>query len=309
MNKFKKYPNLRYDKYLKYLDCVKLHNEGKITESEMQRFLLPYENHDLRNAKEELEQICVQRNILNFDALLKETTEYYKSIGATIEHVLVDEFQDVGTNEFSFISNLKAENLFIVGDDWQSIYGFKGGNVSLFKTIVANGSFKVFKMGTNYRNCSQVSSVAKIVIDQVSDKLDKEVNTVSEKVGSVQFDNKSNLRLYLNKIKKEGNFKDWFVLARSNKDVFAISDVLEELNIPYVGFKRGNISLEDMKELIKMDSIKLLTVHTSKGLESKNVLLYGNFPLRQKSFLKNTDERKIMYVGVTRAEENLIVLN
>ena len=51
LNKFKKYPNLRYDKYLKYLDCVKLHNEGKITEGEMQRFLLPSENHDLRNGK------------------------------------------------------------------------------------------------------------------------------------------------------------------------------------------------------------------------------------------------------------------
>ena len=60
---------------------------------------------------------------------------------------------------------------------------------------------------------------------------------------------------------------------------------------------------------MSLDAVKVLTVHSSKGLENKNVLLYGNFPIRQKPWMKNSDERKVMYVGITRAEDKLIILN
>ena len=45
------------------------------------------------------------------------------------------------------------------------------------------------------------------------------------------------------------------------------------------------------------------------NVKNKNVILYGNFPIRQKTYLKNSEERKVMYVGITRAKDNLIILN
>lgn len=57
------------------------------------------------------------------------------------------------------------------------------------------------------------------------------------------------------------------------------------------------------------NTVKILTVHTSKGLENKNVILYGNFPIKPKPYLRNSDERKVLYVGITRAMDKVIILN
>ena len=46
-----------------------------------------------------------------------------------------------------------------------------------------------------------------------------------------------------------------------------------------------------------------------RSLENRNVLLYGNFPVRIQKWLMDEEDRKVMYVGVTRAMERLVVLN
>lgn len=58
------------------------------------------------------------------------------------------------------------------------------------------------------------------------------------------------------------------------------------------------------------NTVKLLTVHASKGLENKNVLIYGNFPIEIPKYRKvNSEERKVLYVAITRAMDKLIILN
>ena len=84
---------------------------------------------------------------------------------------------------------------------------------------------------------------------------------------------------------------------------------LNEFEIPYVSFKKGDLTLEEMRTMMSYNSLKLLTIHASKGLESKNVLLWGNFPIKQKPYMRNSDERKVLYVGCTRAIDKLIILN
>ena len=128
----------------------------------------------------------------------------------------------------------------------------------------------------------------------------------SNNAGEVIVDVKTNLDSYLNKIT---NFKDWFILVRTNKEIYEMEQKLDYLNIPFTTFKRSELDLAKMRERLEENNVKLLTVHSSKGLESKNVLLYGNFPVRQKPYLINSDERKVMYVGCTRAIDKLIILN
>lgn len=120
---------------------------------------------------------------------------------------------------------------------------------------------------------------------------------------------KYNVVEYLNYIKHRLDYVDWFILVRTNKDIVKIENLLNRLGIPYVSFKKGEMTLEEMRKYMAENKVKLLTVHTSKGLESKNVLLYGNFPIKQKPYLRNNDEIKVQYVGMTRAMENLIILN
>lgn len=305
-----KYPNLSYQRYLKYTDLITLYEEGKISEEEVTRFLLPSEVYDLNEATKEMYKICKERNIITFNELLIATQEYYDSIGGTLEYVLVDEFQDVGTLEAEFIFGLNAKNLFLVGDDYQSIFGFKGGDVNIFKNLLNNEEWTVYYLENNYRNSKIITEFAYSIISQVDSKIDKNVNVMNyNESSSVTVNTKGHIRDYLKDIKESGNFGEWFILTRTNKEIFELQEVLEDLKIPYNSFKRAGMTLDDMTELMTENTVKLLTVHVSKGLENKNVILYGKFPVKLQPFFRNDEERKIMYVGVTRAEHTLIVLN
>lgn len=258
---------------------------------------------------ENLYTVCKRFNIITFDELLKECTKYFESIGGELEYLLVDEFQDIGTSEHRFIMGLHAENNFFVGDDWQSIYAFKGGDVRYFLKLMEDPNWTTYYLVKNYRNAQNILNVAKLVIKQADRIIDKEVNAVRDAEGIVLIDTKQHLQSHLELVKSDGNYKDWFILVRSNKDVVEVSKYLSSAGIPFITFKQGGSSNEDIQCKMVMDSVKVLTVHAAKGLENKNVILYGNFPVRQKSYLRNSDERKVMYVGITRAEDKLIILN
>ena len=155
----------------------------------------------------------------------------------------------------------------------------------------------------------EIIDIANEVILQADDIINTQAICKSQKDGFVRVASKLNLNNYLLSIKDGENYKDWFILVRSNKDLYKVWQELERLEIPNVTFKKGEISLEEMKAMMNENKVKLLTIHASKGLESPNVLLWGNFPIHQKPYLRNSDERKVLYVGCTRAIERLIILN
>lgn len=181
-----------------------------------------------------------------------------------------------------------------------------GGNVSFFLNLIKSPNWKVYYLNNNYRCGEKIIDIANEVIRQADDIINTSVVCKSGKKGNVTIDSKYQLESYLSKI---DNYKDWFILVRSNKDLFKIEQKLKDLQIPYVTFKKGDLSLDEMRKNMASDAIKLLTIHASKGLESPNVLLWGNFPIYQPTFMRNSDERKVLYVGCTRAIESLIILN
>lgn len=320
--------SLTFDKYLEYKDLKTQEMMGKISEKELNDFLLPSEADELRLIErnqedieceieivgttqfpESIDTLCKKHGVITFDELLRKAEAYFRQINAQIKHVLVDEFQDVGTLEFNFIESLQAENYFLVGDDWQSLYSFKGGNVHIFMKLIEDGIFHVFYLTNNYRNSKAVLEIADTIINQVYNKIDKTVIPISEEEGSVQILSKRTLPVVLKAIKDEGNYKDYFILVRTNKDIFKLADMCEDLELPFTTFKRDGMSLADLKRHMDSNRVKILTVHVSKGLEVKNVLLYGNFPVQCPNYMRDEEERKVMYVGITRAKENLIIMN
>lgn len=320
--------HITFDKYLKFKDLMNDAEVGKIDEREALSYLSPSERAELKildrseeeikaeiketgstKYPESIKTLCKKYKVITFDELLVRADRYFRSIGAKVEHLLVDEFQDVGTLEFRFIEGLNADNYFIVGDDWQSIYGFKGGNVSLFIRLAEDSSFVPYYLTNNYRNCKEVLNIADVVINQVSKKVKKSITPIRDTQGEVTINTKSCLPQYLSQIKDSHNFKDWFILTRTNKDLFQIVEYCREAGIPCVSFKREGMSLYDLRSAMSSNKVKVLTVHTAKGLESKNVILYGKFPLICPSYMNDEEERKVMYVGVTRAEDRLIILN
>lgn len=275
-------------------------------------FFDPSELSDFREIEQEIAVIRKQRNIITFDELLIKTRNYYATLDTSVEYVLLDEAQDVGILEYKFISGLNAENNFIVGDDWQNIYSFKGADVSIFKNIAKDKNVKVYKLSNNYRSAKEILDLAERIINQVPDIIDKDVVVKNKVKGKVTIDSQYKLDKYISKIAKADNLNDWFILCRTNKDVVKILEQLREKNIPADTFKRGGMTLEEMNMQLAFPSVKVLTVHTSKGLENKNVLLYGKFPLKIPKWMTGKsayEERRVMYVGITRSQEELIILN
>lgn len=187
-----------------------------------------------------------------------------------------------------------------------SIYGFKGGNVSYFLNLIKSKNWKTYYLNNNYRCGQAIIELANRVIMQADDIINVQSICKSNNPGITRIDSKYKIDDYLKQIK---NYKDWFVLVRTNKDLAKLEQKMNDLEIPFVSFRKGEINLDEMRKCMAEDKIKLLTIHTSKGLESKNVLLWGNFPIVQKPYLRNNDEIKVLYVGITRGIDQVILLN
>lgn len=305
-----KYAALTLKRWLMYKDLEKLVEMGKKDECFLQDFLTPSEKNVLYKCEEDKFAIMRRDNIITFDELIDYAGAYYKSIGAIIDHVLVDELQDIGTAEYKFIRNLKASCYFFVGDDWQAIYGFKGGNVEIFKNLVMDSTFTTYYLTNNYRNARAIIKLGEQIISQIPDRLDKTTNIISTIEGTITCQTKTWPERIIALLDKDRTrLCDWFVLTRSNKEAYELADLLDDNGLDYCFIRKSDLTLDELQEAMLKNQVKIMTVHSSKGLESKKVILYGNFPIMQPTYLRNLDERKVMYVGVTRAKEELHIFN
>ncbi|MFI3171129.1 MAG: ATP-dependent helicase [Eubacteriales bacterium] len=301
---------LTIKRWLQYMDVEKDVKKGRKDASALSDFLYPSEKAVLYNCGDEFTAICERDNIITFEQLLEYAKEYYETLGANIEYLLVDEFQDICPDEYKFITALNANNYFFVGDDWQSIYGFKGGDVNIFNKLAKDPTFSTYYLQNNYRNASRIITLADRVIDQVQNKVDKAIVGMNPQEGLVsiaQMSNKMRIANILNNDKN--NWCDWFVLTRTNREAYTLADLLDDQGVNYCFINRSEMSLEEIEEALKLNLVKIMTVHAAKGLESKKVILYGRFPLQQPSYMRNEEERKVMYVGITRAIEKLYIFN
>ena len=310
---------LTMERYLEYKDFEKKVDLGLYDESYISSYFSSGERYEInvflenvpdKNYKENMASLCKKHNIITFDELLKKTTQYFKEIGGKIEYLFVDEYQDIGPLEKNFFQALNADNYFYIGDEKQrNLSALNGGNVKFFLNLIKSPNWKTYYLNNNYRCGQKIIDIANEVIVQADDIINMQAVCKSNKMGEVIVDSKYKLDNYLDNILEEKNFNDWFILVRTNKDLYKIEQKLIELEIPYVSFKKGEITLEEMKTMMSENKVKLLTIHASKGLESKRVLLWGNFPIRQKPYMRNSDERKCLYVGITRAIDECIILN
>ena len=233
-----------------------------------------------------------------FDSLF-ELTKNTELEFPEVEHLLVDEFQDICDNEYEFITDiLKPRNFFYCGDSCQSIYSFKGSNYKIFMRVLNDPFTTVYELKNNYRCAKEIIEFADKFLENCYDiyKIESRYNVENRgKVIETSFSSKKDILNYL----KEKNYQDWFILSRTNAEVESIIDILKENNIPCVNFRKSELSLEELKNTVQSDAIKVLTIHSAKGLESKNVIVIGAKPW-------SAEECRVCYVAATRAKEKLI---
>ena len=212
-----------------------------------------------------------------------------------VTHLLVDEFQDTGSLEYRFIERIPTENRFYIGDERQAIYGFKGCSDEFLRMCHADISFTTYYLNQNYRCAPNILAYADSYLNTM-EKISLKSEAVKTKNGIVEED--STLLDAIEELEWAGDYQNWAVICRTNNELAAAVDFLDKRKIPNISFKKGDLDLVEMEGLLRENKVKVLTIHTAKGLEFKKVIVIG-----AKTF--NEEERKISYVAATRAEQAL----
>lgn len=235
----------------------------------------------------------------DFDKLFGMVKDLKNPILPEIDHVLVDEFQDTTDNDCEFIfDTLSPKAFFIVGDSAQSIYSFRGGNYENFMKLVDDAHTQVYTLNDDFRNAQSILAYAKNHLKGVRNIYRIPLLCTREEEGEV-VEMSFSFETLMEEVKGRDMYKDWFVLARTNREVNDIITIFTRNNIPSITFKQAEQNYEELKKKLETDTVKVLTIHSAKGLEAKNVAVIG-------ARFYNDEEKRLAYVAATRAKDYLI---
>ena len=214
-----------------------------------------------------------------------------------LEWILLDEAQDSNDLQFEFLFDvIKPDCFFVCGDTRQCIYRFNGSNPDLLRDLSQDPEVYTCDLNENYRNGSEILKFARKlsyatgVIDN-SIAMRKAKGTVNEM--------KFNPIFIVNSIRACPPYSQWAILCRTWKQIEEMQLLLKENKIPYDTFKQGDLKREELLEKLEDDTVKILTIHSAKGLEWNNVIVRG-------AYCRGDDEKCIRYVAATRARDLLI---
>ena len=197
------------------------------------------------------EKVLRENNALDFDDLLLKTLMLFKAhpdvlarYAERFRYIHVDEFQDTNKIQFLLVRMLASKhgNVFVVGDDDQSIYGWRGaevGNIADFKKL--NPGCKLYKLERNYRSTRNILDLANKVIANNSERLGKTLWTEGDKGNAVVFrslyDDRQEADYVIGEILNLRNagcrLKDIAILVRVSSITKTFEDKLTLYNLPF----------------------------------------------------------------------------
>ena len=240
-------------------------------------------------------KLIQEENFDEFFEIIKERPWAVKEV----DYLLLDEGQDSTENELYFMLDMvQPKNYMIFFDPRQELYGFRGANPARLLELSQDWDVMTYDLNKNYRNGSRILSFAKDIIKKNGKQYVDYSIPMHGTEGQVIEGEFTNSQI-AEAIKKDGHYNDWFVLCRTNNELSSIKSILEKAGIPCDSFKRAELDAQEFAEAMARDTVKVLTIHTSKGLERKNVVVIG-------ARFYNADERCVSYVAATRAIDKLI---
>lgn len=212
------------------------------------------------------ERIRKDAMALDFDDLINETVRMLSTVpevrakwAKQFQFVMIDEYQDTNAAQYKLVKLLTNEkhNICVVGDDWQSIYSWRGAD---FKNILNfekdYPSALVVKLEQNYRSTKNILDAAHTVITKNTNRSDKQLWTkagAGQPVQITQVQSEAHEgEFVVARIKtftdlKARSFKDYAVLYRTNAQSRAIEEALVRYGVPYRVV--GGVRFYDRKEI------------------------------------------------------------
>ena len=217
-----------------------LHDNGDVTQRQLIRIYTAYQ------------ETCEQTGLVDFAELLlrclellKQQPEILVHYQTKFRHILVDEFQDTNSIQYQWLKLLAGEQnpIFAVGDDDQSIYGWRGArieNIQSFEKDFKNS--QLFRLEQNYRSTNTILSAANSLIDNNQGRMGKKLWTDGDDGDPIylyaSFNEQDEARFVADKIKHwldtcNGKREEVAILYRSNAQSRIFEEIFISQSIPY----------------------------------------------------------------------------
>jgi superfamily I DNA/RNA helicase len=236
-----------------------------------------------------------KEGLIDFDEMITQATTL--GVSGRYQTLFVDEFQDTSPDQLKFIQALQPEKLLVVGDDWQSIYAFRGADVQLMREFPrtfsdAERSYLLH----NYRSQSRIVDLGNRTIKLSQSYVKKRLRSTLPRQA-----------------------KPVLYFTTSQRDPAGIWRLFTEKLVAADGSRQLGISSgQPLTILVRTNALRLMleknlpanaqvmTVHKSKGLEFDQVLIFGVaegiMPHQDNGF---DEEVRLLYVAMTRAKHFL----
>ena len=228
-----------------------------------------YRDEVVKRVYAEYQKRLVSMNAVDFDdilvytaRLLEENPAVRDKYAQRFRHVLVDEFQDTNLCQYFIIRKLASvrQNICVVGDDAQSIYAFRGADITNILNFEKDyPELRIIKLEQNYRSTQTIVEAANSVIAKNKAQLPKKVWTSNEEGNLIELikavsDNEEGkliaTSIFEEKMQHQYKFSDFVVLYRTNSQSRAIEEALRRMNIKYKVV--GGLSFYQRKEIKDM---------------------------------------------------------
>ena len=233
-------------------------------------------------------------NAMDFDdllyfmnVLLRDSPEALFKYQNRFNYILIDEYQDTNYAQYLIIKRLAAlnQNICVVGDDAQSIYGFRGAdiqNILNFKRDYPNT--RIFKLEQNYRSTQNIVNAANAVISHNKDRMPKEVWTENAEGPKIEVIRAASdleeageiaNKIFELQMRDHVENRQFAILYRTNTQSRALEEAMVKRHIPYKIF--GSISFYNRKEIKTLLAYFRLVINHYDEESLRRVI---NFPMR-----------------------------
>ena len=270
-------------------EISKAKNQMKDVDKYISEVAGDFRREKIGNIYKEYQDMLKKNNSIDFDDILMLTVqillkdsqklEYYQN---KFKYILVDEYQDTNKIQFLLISLLSSlhGNICVVGDESQSIYGFRGADISNilnFEKEFPNS--KIVKLEENYRSSQNILSAANEVIKHNKSKIDKNLWTENEVGDKIEYKTLKNeyeeVEYVVDKIdeickSQSKKYSDFAVLFRTNAQARVLEEVFMKSGTPYKLI--GGLKFYSRKEIKDLTSYLKLIQNTNDNVALSRII-------------------------------------
>ena len=271
------------------------------------------------------ESICADRNLVDFAELILRSYELMCtniSLGdkyrERFRYILIDEFQDINTIQYLWVKSLYGDDssLTVVGDDDQSIYGWRGADSGNMKRLTNDYSdFEVIRLEQNYRSTANILEAANAVITNNGSRFAKKLWTKADSGDPIivyaAFNEIDEARYLVSKVVSLGSqgigLNDMVILYRSNAQSRIFEEKLLEQGVSYRIY--GGIRFFERAEIKDVLAYLRLAVNQEDDVSFARIVNFPSRGIGEATLVVLQDYAKTKNISLWCAAQEMISVN